>query len=134
MMSDDAGHTTEDGIERRRFLKGAATVAWATPLILTMTAHQAGAQAMSCLPNGGVCDACQGMPCCDADLPDDGGCCCSDALLTTECSGICVAVDADCYAMNELGGVTDFRCYVPIPPGFAAGRSAFRAGKPAKSL
>src|SRR5918999_989320 len=98
-MSDDAGRIAEEGIERRRFLKGAATVAWATPMILTMTAHQAGAQAMSCIPNNTPCDACQGMPCCDEDPPDDGGCCCSDANAP-ECGGVCVAVDANCAAMN----------------------------------
>ncbi len=125
----DAGRMSEDGIERRRFLKGAATVAWATPLILTMTAHQAGAQAMSCLPNGGACDACVGMPCCDADPPDDGGCCCSDALVPG-CGGVCVAVDADCAAMN-VTPATEFTCFVPIPNGFAAaGRSRSGAKGP----
>ena len=131
-MSDDAGRRSEDGIERRRFLKGAATVAWATPLILTMTAHQAGAQGMSCLPNGGPCDACQGMVCCDADPPDDGGCCCSDDNVPG-CGGTCVAVDADCEAMN-VTPATAFTCFVPLPPGFAAGRSApFSGSKGPKS-
>lgn len=128
-MSDDAGRFTEDGIERRRFLKGAATVAWATPLILTMTAHQAGAQAMSCLPNSGPCDACTGMPCCDADPPDDGGCCCSDALVPG-CGGVCVAVDADCDAMN-VTPATEFTCFVPASA--AAGFAGRSAGKGAKS-
>ena len=130
-MSDDAGRATEDGIERRRFLKGAATVAWATPLILTMTSGPAYAQ--SCLPNGGPCDACQGMPCCDADPPADGGCCCSDANAPG-CGGICVAVDANCAAMNTTPA-TDFTCFVPLPPaGFAAAQSAPLSGtKGAKS-
>jgi hypothetical protein len=120
-MSDDARIGTEEGIERRRFLKGAATVAWATPLILTMSAHQAGAQGMSCLPNGGPCDACFGMPCCDEDLPDDGGCCCSDALVEG-CVGVCVAVDADCADMN-VSPATEFVCWVPEPEMALGGRS-----------
>jgi len=118
-MSDDAGRSTDEGIARRRFLKGAATVAWATPLILTMNPVPAHAQ--SCLPNGGPCDACVGMPCCDADPPDDGGCCCSDDLVPG-CSGVCVAVDADCADMN-VTPATEFTCFVPAPPSMAAGRS-----------
>ena len=41
--------------DRRRFLKQVGTVAWASPLILTMTARGAGAQALSCLPLGTPC-------------------------------------------------------------------------------
>lgn len=43
---------TED---RRRFLKQASTVAWATPLILTMTGSTARAQAISCAPKNIQC-------------------------------------------------------------------------------
>ena len=33
----EADLVTQEGMERRRFLKAAATVAWATPAILTLT-------------------------------------------------------------------------------------------------
>jgi hypothetical protein len=39
---------------RREFLKQAGTVAWATPLIMTLTAGPASAQ-VSCAPTGQVC-------------------------------------------------------------------------------
>src|SRR3712207_7698793 len=51
-----------EGMERRRFLRAAATVAWATPAILTLTANRAGAQ--SCVPQGASCDVCVGVNCC----------------------------------------------------------------------
>lgn len=38
---------------RREFLKQAATAAWATPLILTVTSG--GAYAQSCIPEGSTC-------------------------------------------------------------------------------
>ncbi|HEY7874619.1 MAG TPA: hypothetical protein VIG64_05805 [Actinomycetota bacterium] len=122
-----------EGIQRRSFLRGAATVAWATPLILTMTAHPAGAQT-SCLPNGGPCNACEGMRCCDADPPDDGGCCCADPNLNGEpgCAGVCMAVDADCEALPSIVPDETLLCYVPPPAGFAAGRMA-ASGKGPKS-
>lgn len=43
---------TED---RRRFLKRAGTVAWATPLILTMAGGTARGQAFSCAPPSTQC-------------------------------------------------------------------------------
>ena len=113
-MSVDVGQVADQGIERRRFIQGAATVMWATPLILTLTADHANAQTMSCIPNQSPCDACQGVSCCDADPPDDGGCCCSDALAPG-CGGTCVAVDADCDAMNTTTA-TEWTCFVPDPP------------------
>ena len=113
-------------IERRRFLKQAVIVAWATPTVLTISARRAGAQAASCMPNGGPCDACQGLACCDADPPDDGGCCCSDALAPG-CGGVCVGVDADCADLNATPA-TEFRCYVPVPPGSASSRRSSGKG------
>lgn len=78
---------TSEGYDRRRFLKGAATVAWATPLVMTLPARRAGAQAVSCIPQGvscanyvvitGVGPACippqgQTATCCEgACLPDE---------------------------------------------------------------
>lgn len=46
----------QDG-SRREFLRQAGTVAWATPLILTLAAKSAGAQAISCQPAGSGCGA-----------------------------------------------------------------------------
>jgi hypothetical protein len=81
-------------LERRQFLKGAATVAWATPLILTVVGDNAGAQ--SCVPLGAPCDACVGVNCC-IQGNDPFPCCCSDADDPTTCAGVC-RTHADCEA------------------------------------
>lgn len=66
---------------RREFLKQAATVAWATPLILTMAAPSASAQ-VSCIPAGspcgndveGICIPSQTLqPCCGQCVPSQNG-------------------------------------------------------------
>lgn len=130
-MTEESGRVNDEGVERRSFLKGAMTVAWATPLVLTMTARQAGAQALSCIPNGAPCDACEGMNCCDASGPADGGCCCSDAN-SLDCGGVCVAVDANCALLNTTG--TDFTCYAPGPlTTTSVGRARVSSGKGAKA-
>ena len=49
---------TED---RRAFLKKSATVAWATPLLLTLSAGRAGAQ--SCAPANTPCGVWNGSTC-----------------------------------------------------------------------
>ena len=118
-MSEDAG-MPEQGVERRKFLKAAATVAWAAPMILTMSARPAGAQVgTSCLPNGGPCDACNGMNCCDVDGDPDGGCCCSDPNVP-ECGGVCNPSDAACQSIPSIGPAPGepsagdfFVCYAP---------------------
>ena len=46
---------SDHGVERRDFLRKAGTVAWATPLILTLSASGAGAQALSCYPKDYSC-------------------------------------------------------------------------------
>jgi hypothetical protein len=77
--------------DRRTFLKRAGTVAWATPLIVTLGASRAGAQAASCLPSGTGCGiffedingpSCAASPvgglfCCTACVPDGGLCRCA---------------------------------------------------------
>jgi hypothetical protein len=78
--------------DRRTFLKKSATVAWATPLILTLGATRAGAQAASCLPTGTGCGiffndpingpSCAASPvaglfCCTACVPVGGICRCA---------------------------------------------------------
>jgi hypothetical protein len=87
----EADLVTQEGMERRRFLKAAATVAWATPAILTLTANRAGAQ--SCVPQGASCDACVGVNCCIAP-GDPTPCCCSDYNDDTTCAGVCRTHDA----------------------------------------
>ena len=65
-----------NGVDRRKFIKGAATVAWATPLVLTVGATSAHAQVPSppnCL---GATGRPQGCPC-TTSSNCAGGCCCS---------------------------------------------------------
>ena len=51
---------TED---RRKFLQRAATVAWATPVLLTLPASRAGAQVGSCAPDATPCGVWNGSAC-----------------------------------------------------------------------
>lgn len=90
-MDDDTGLTPQQS-SRRRFLRQAATVTWATPFILTMTAPRAAAQ--SCLPTGTscgnymeiagigpVCQPLQGAALCCGDclpVPQELACRCSE--------------------------------------------------------
>lgn len=100
----------QEGMERRRFLKAAATVAWATPAILTITANRAGAQ--SCVPQGAPCDACVGVNCCLAGS-DSLPCCCSDANDVTTCAGVCRS-QAACIALFPGGPASDpDSCFYP---------------------
>lgn len=99
-----------EGMERRRFLQSAATIAWATPAILTLTANRAGAQ--SCIPQGTACDACIGVNCC---IPsgDSLPCCCSDANDTTTCAGVC-RTQAACASLFPGGPASDpDSCFYP---------------------
>ena len=120
-MSDDERDLPSEGIERRKFIKGAATVAWATPLILTTVAGNTGAAAASaapCIAVGMQCNACTGMPCCDVDGAPDGGCCCSPQEVPV-CNGVCVGMDSDCATPvtgPAPGGISlTLVCYVPAP-------------------
>ena len=76
------------GVARRQFLKQAGTVAWATPLILTLASSRANAQ--SCAPAGtGNCgiysfDALSGEPRC---TQVNG--------VTNNCCGTCLPVPED---------------------------------------
>ncbi len=65
-MSESIGQ--REAIDRRRFLKGAATVAWAAPVIATLSASPAYA---ACVPLDGNCgpldpvtNACPAGNCC----------------------------------------------------------------------
>lgn len=106
----EADLVVREGMERRRFLKAAATVAWATPAILTLAANRAGAQ--SCIPQGASCDACIGVNCCLApgnSLP----CCCSDANDVTTCAGVCRSQSA-CMTLFPGGPAEDpDSCFYP---------------------
>ncbi|MDQ3952290.1 MAG: hypothetical protein M3279_04905 [Actinomycetota bacterium] len=107
----EADLVTREGIERRRFLQAAATVAWAAPAILTLTANRAGAQ--SCVPTGSPCFACEGgLNCCIAGT-DSLPCCCSDANNTTTCDGVC-RTQAACAALFPGGPANDPNsCFYP---------------------
>jgi hypothetical protein len=58
----------DESIDRRRFLRRAGTVAWSTPVIMTVLASRAGAQ--PCLVKGQGCspttpgECCTGLICC----------------------------------------------------------------------
>lgn len=70
-MAEPEGFRDESVRSRRRFLKQAATVAWASPLIVTMMSRAASAQPTQCgtlqlfsLPGGGSQLQCQvSQPC-----------------------------------------------------------------------
>ena len=115
----EADLVTQEGMERRRFLRAAATVAWATPAILTLTANRAGAQ--SCVPQGAPCDACIGVNCCIAGS-DPLPCCCSDPN-TPDCPGVC-RTQAACMTLFPGGPASDpDACFYPGGTGSAAARS-----------
>lgn len=121
----EADLVTQEGMERRRFLKAAATVAWATPAILTLTANRAGAQ--SCVPQGAPCDACTGVNCCVAS-GDPWPCCCSDAEDDTTCDGVC-RTHAQCEALfpsSDPDLADPDSCWVPqnVDSSLMARRSA----------
>ncbi len=61
------GELSSELIERRRFLKRAATVAWAVPVVYTLTTGPAHAQVILCgTAVGGVCP---NTPACPTPLP-----------------------------------------------------------------
>lgn len=106
----EADLVNHESMERRRFLRAAATVAWATPAILTLTANRAGAQ--SCVPQGASCDACVGVNCCIAGS-DPLPCCCSDANDVTTCAGVCRS-QAQCQSLFPGGPANDpDSCFYP---------------------
>ncbi len=106
----EADLVDHEGMDRRRFLKVAATVAWATPAILTLSANRAGAQ--SCVPQGVPCDACVGVNCCIAGS-DPLPCCCSDPNDFTTCAGVC-RTQAACQAIFPGGPANDpDACFYP---------------------
>ena len=112
-MTDMMDQTMSSDMDRRRFLKGAAVVAWATPTILTLSASRAGAS--SCLPHGTLCNSCElDVSCCPtaedgANTGPGTGCCCAD--FSVDCpaglDGTCSATDAGCFSISapaSLGG------------------------------
>lgn len=81
-MTEDRNTLNEEGQARRRFLKQAGTVAWASPFILTMMSRTAHAQAVVCGTQdlSSLCEL-TGTPCgstqvCVPDgIPSPGGDC-----------------------------------------------------------
>ena len=87
-----------EGVDRRRFLQRAATVAWTTPLMMTVLADRAGAQqpckqlTQSC--SGTTAPCCAGLVCCSTGTPQVGTCriqqgspCTNDLECCNNCSG-----------------------------------------------
>ena len=127
----EADLSHHEGMERRRFLKAAATVAWATPAILTLTANRAGAQ--SCVPQGAPCDACVGVNCCIAG-GDTTPCCCSDANDVTTCAGVCRS-QAQCLALFPGGPPDDpDSCFFPGGSGSSVAARQVVTARKAKVL
>jgi hypothetical protein len=68
----------DESIDRRRFLRRAGTVAWSTPVIMTVLASRAGAQACGSLAQ--PCSpttprpCCSGLICCSAANTQVGTC------------------------------------------------------------
>lgn len=61
-----------NGVDRRRFIKAAGTVAWATPLILTITSGRAGASVPGTFCGfavGGPGGPCPNLPNCSSPAP-----------------------------------------------------------------
>lgn len=112
----EADLVSQEGMERRRFLKAAGTVAWATPAILTLMASPAGA--VSCVPHNAPCDACVGVNCC-VQSGDSVPCCCSDPN-SSDCGGVCRTA-AECQAIFPGGASSDpDACFYPGGTGAAA--------------
>ena len=95
--------SSEQVRERRTFLKQAAAVVWATPVILTLASERALAQGISCCPTGsacgnwveelGTCVQAQGVICCGTcvHIPGTDFCGCDGVLKpideTVPCGG-----------------------------------------------
>lgn len=93
--------TGGNGVDRRKFIRGAATVAWATPLILSLSSvgDKAHAQVASQNPCGGLPGDGDGSvlelcPCADSDDCADG-CCCTGGVNPFDQGGLC-ATSGDC--------------------------------------
>jgi hypothetical protein len=78
------GREGSGGVDRRRFIKGAATVAWATPLVLTLGATSARAQPSptQCVPMTGRPEFCP----CTASSQCADGCCCGPPVGGGACT------------------------------------------------
>lgn len=77
--------TRDESIDRRRFLRRAGTVAWSTPVIMTVLASRAGAQACGSLAQ--PCSPTTPRPCCSPLI------CCTSGARTGTCRQ---ATDAPC--------------------------------------
>lgn len=126
MTHSDPSPDTQQ-MERRRFLQSSLTVAWATPLILTLTASRAGAA--TCTPTNMPCSGC-GTPCCP--VPGDTALCCCSSPLIDDCSDpnqYCRS-QADCLSQFPGGDVDNpDACWndLPILGGGAATTTTMRS-------
>jgi hypothetical protein len=93
-VEDQGTVESKSGMDRRRFIKSAATVAWATPLILTMTAGRASAQTLPSLfpcvnsPSGTGCP-------CSVSADCTSGCCCGGGPFSLACAPDQATCEAD---------------------------------------
>jgi hypothetical protein len=80
------------GFDRRRFIKGAATVAWATPLVLSLagTAHAQVPSPGGCLGSTGRPEFC---PCTTSAQCAQGCCCALQGMVEGACTSgqTCIA-------------------------------------------
>ena len=79
-MAEEIQNQDQRAVDRRRFLRGAATVAWATPVILSALTSPAGAQ-VNCTspPFDNLCTCTQTSQCLA------GSCCCQVGVTQPVC-------------------------------------------------
>lgn len=70
---------------RREFLRKATVVAWATPVVLTITAGRVGAQSLSCTGAGFVCGSNFSGTCFQFGAP-----CCSGLTCAPSSISVCI--------------------------------------------
>ena len=109
-----------ENVERRRFLQAGLTIAWATPVILTLGASPASAQ--SCVPLGGACDACGDISCC-VPAGQPYSCCCASTPNCPDPAPQVCRTPQDCQNLFGGTGPENDACYLIEFPGGGAGAS-----------
>jgi hypothetical protein len=90
----------DESIDRRRFLRRAGTVAWTTPLIMTVIASRAGAQ-VECLQQSAICSPTSPPPCCAPNI-----CCPPGTTHALQCklpNGVACSGNGNCCSGNCAG-------------------------------
>ena len=95
----------DESIDRRRFLRRAGTVAWSTPVIMTVLASRAGAQ--TCLGLGVACSLTSPPPCCEPNL------CCPTGTVNA----------GSCRRLTGVPCNNDNQCCSGDCPGTGSGRT-----------